>query len=191
MPRKPTRRAPTHENRLRIVGGEWRSRVIRFPAAATLRPTPDRVRETLFNWLGQDLSGRICLDLFAGSGALGFESLSRQARSVTFVDADAQVRSHLSATAQVLGAAARARIEAGDALEFLQRCPNEFDVIFLDPPFGAGWIERLWPAIGEALAQGGMVYVESETSFTAPAGWRILKSGRAGAVHFHLAGRDG
>lgn len=191
MPRNPTRRAPTNENRLRIIGGEWRSRVIRFPAAATLRPTPDRVRETLFNWLGQDLSGRVCLDLFAGSGALGFESLSRGARSVTFVDAAAQVRAHLGASAQALGAGARARIEAGDALEFLRRCADGFDVIYLDPPFGAGWIERLWPALDKVLAQGGVVYVESETSFMAPAGWRILKSGRAGAVHFHLADRDG
>lgn len=178
-------------NRLRIIGGQWRSRIIRFPPGAALRPTPDRVRETLFNWLGQDLSGRVCLDLFAGSGALGFESLSRQARSVTFVDAEARVRMHLNATAQMLGAGVRARVEAGDALEFLRRCPNRFDVIFLDPPFGAGWIERLWPAIEKAAAQGGVVYVETGTPFNAPAGWRILKSGRAGAVHFHLAGRDG
>ncbi|MBL8377115.1 MAG: 16S rRNA (guanine(966)-N(2))-methyltransferase RsmD [Burkholderiales bacterium] len=178
-------------NRLRIIGGEWRSRVIRFPPTAALRPTPDRVRETLFNWLGQDMTGRVCLDLFAGSGALGFESLSRNARSVTFVDADQKVRLHLNATAQLLGAGARARVEAGDALEFLRHCPEQFHVIFLDPPFGAGWIERLWPAIERALAQDGVVYVESGTLFNAPAGWRILKSGRAGTVHFHLAGRDG
>src|SRR5687767_15452775 len=111
--------AATARNRVRIIGGIWRSRVITFPARAGLRPTPDRVRETLFNWLGQDLTGRVCLDLFAGSGALGFEAASRGALRVVMVESDAVVHRALVATREALGAVA-VELPRADALEFLR-----------------------------------------------------------------------
>lgn len=175
---------------VRIIGGQWRSRMVRVADVEGLRPTPDRVRETLFNWLGQDLSGRRCLDLFAGSGALGFEALSRQACEVVMVERDARARAALSAAAAALGAGPRARIEAGDALQFLQRTQERYDVIFLDPPFGQGWMARLWPRLDEVAAPGAAIYLEAEAGFTPPAPWRARRSGRAGAVHYQLAERE-
>src|SRR5215470_10705650 len=112
------------ENRVRVIGGQWRSRLLRFPAAPGLRPTPDRVRETLFNWLGQDLSGLACLDLFAGSGALGFEAASRGARPVILVERDRRVAESLQASARTLQAdepgTEAVEVVRADALEFLQ-----------------------------------------------------------------------
>ena len=186
----PAVRPGAARNRLRIIGGDWRSRIVRFPDAAGLRPTPDRVRETLFNWLGQDLTGRSCLDLFAGSGALGFEALSRNAQSVTMVEREARARDALAAHAQLLGAGARARIEGGDALQFLRECRAVFDVIFLDPPFGSGLVDRAWPWLDALLATDGVVYVESGTTFEVPAGWRALKRSQAGSVCYQLLARN-
>jgi 16S rRNA (guanine(966)-N(2))-methyltransferase RsmD len=181
-------------SQVRIIGGEWRRRILRFAPVAGLRPTPDRVRETLFNWLGQDLTGKRCLDLFAGSGALAFEALSRHAREVVLVERDASVRATLAAAALELGAGSRLRVGGTDALQFLTRVEGGgeagFDLIFLDPPFNQGWHERLWPQVGELVSPGGMIYIESESAFTPPAGWQTWKSGRAGAVHYQLAKRD-
>jgi len=126
-----------NRNRVRIVGGAWRSRLIPFPPTKGLRPTPDRVRETLFNWLGQDLTGKTCLDLFAGSGALGFEAASRGARRVAMVERDASVFQALAANRDRLGALA-VELTKSDALEFLRADTGLYDVVFLDPPFDAG-----------------------------------------------------
>ena len=175
-------------NRVRIIGGTWRSRVIRFPGTGGLRPTPDRVRETLFNWLGQDLSGRRCLDLYAGSGALGFEALSRGAASVTMVERDTVAFRALKESARALGAA-NLDLVHGDALEFAAHARAGFDIVFLDPPFAEGVPDAVWPLVLERLAEGGMVYFESASKFPGRPGFDVLKYGQAGAVHYHLLGR--
>ncbi len=182
------------ENRVRIVGGRWRSRWIQFPDADDLRPTPDRVRETLFNWLGQDLTGCTCLDLFAGSGALGLEAASRGAREVIMVERDRRVAESLEASAASLQKdAAPGTIEVirSDALEFLSRDRRVYDVLFLDPPFGQ-WhaadstIANVLARLTTHLATGARVYVESPAAVVLPQQWQVLKQSRAGAVHFQL-----
>jgi 16S rRNA (guanine(966)-N(2))-methyltransferase RsmD len=173
-------------NAVRIIGGEWRSRLIRFPAAAGLRPTPDFVRERLFNWLGQDLTGKRCLDLFAGSGALGFEALSRGAAEVVMVESSRLVLRHLRETAEALGAGARLRLVLGDALHFLASPPHAFDVVFVDPPYASGLAAKVLERLPHALAAGAVVYVESDAVVAAGPGWRVTREGRAGAVHHRL-----
>lgn len=175
----------TTANKVRINAGEWRSRVLRFPDALGLRPTPDRVRQTLFNWLGQELHGRACLDLFAGSGALGFEAASRGAAAVVMVEQNPAVLRALSENAALLKAD-RVRIQRMDALQFLAQDAQPFDVIFLDPPFGQGWLEKLLPQLKRHLAPDGVVYVESEAKFTDRPDWQVFKHGKAGSVHYHL-----
>jgi 16S rRNA (guanine966-N2)-methyltransferase len=175
-------------NRVRIIGGVWRSRVIRFPAGANVRPTPDRVRETLFNWLGQDLTGRHCLDLFAGSGALGFEALSRGAAEVVMVERSRSVLAALRENGARLGAGApRLRLVLDDALHFLDS-PGEarFDVVFVDPPYGSGLAGEALARLPVWLARGALVYVESDARVAAAPPWRLRREGRAGAVHYHL-----
>ncbi|MGH8636943.1 MAG: 16S rRNA (guanine(966)-N(2))-methyltransferase RsmD, partial [Burkholderiales bacterium] len=125
-------------NRVRLIGGAYRSRILRFPARTGLRPTPDRVRETLFNWLGQDLSGRECLDLFAGSGALGFEAVSRGAHRVVMVESDAATWRALERNAALLGCQPVVELHRADALEFVRDAGRAFDIVFLDPPFDSG-----------------------------------------------------
>jgi len=174
-------------NRVRIIGGAWRSRVLRFPAVADVRPTPDRVRETLFNWLGQDLTGRRCLDLFAGSGALGFEALSRGAAEVVMVERSRTVLAALRENGARLGAGARARCVLGDALHFLDS-PGEasFDVVFVDPPYGSGLAGEVLARLPVWLARDAAVYVESDSQVAAAPPWRVRRHGRAGAVHYYL-----
>jgi 16S rRNA (guanine966-N2)-methyltransferase len=182
------------DGRVRIIGGAWRSRVVRFPGAEDLRPTADRVRETVFNWLGQDLTGHHCLDLFAGSGALGFEALSRGAKSVVMVERDARARAALSANANVLDetllTSGRLTIIAGDALQFLRSAVQPtavpFDVIFCDPPFREEWFARLLPLLRARLTGRGMVYAESGTPVASDPVWTVRKSGKAGQVFFSL-----
>ena len=181
-------------NTVRIIGGEWRRRILRFPDAEGLRPTPDRVRETLFNWLGQDLSGLSCLDLFAGSGALGFEAASRGAARVVMVENAAKACAALEENARMLQAGARLQIVRADAVKFAtsQRSIGaRFDVVFLDPPYGRGWIERLAPQVMELVSVNGALYVESERVLDGIGEWRTVRSGRAGQVHFHLMRRGG
>src|SRR6187397_596042 len=132
------------KNQVRIIGGTWRSRVIAFAPRADLRPTSDRVRETLFNWLGQDLTGVVCLDLFAGSGALGFEAASRGAARVVMVERDRAACASLKENRDLLGAD-RIEIVERDALEFLRQDGAQYDVIFLDPPFSEDYRLRLIP----------------------------------------------
>jgi 16S rRNA (guanine(966)-N(2))-methyltransferase RsmD len=177
-----------NRNRVRIVGGAWKSRLIAFPPGKDLRPTPDRVRETLFNWLGQDLTGAVCLDLFAGSGALGFEAASRGARRVVMVERDPAICRALAATRGALGADAVDLVRA-DALEFLRTDSGVYDVVFLDPPFAAGYWPRLAPLIPPRLALGGMVYHESAQCPETSPDWEIRKRGRAGKVSYQLLGR--
>ena len=177
--------AATGQNKVRIGGGEWRSRLLRFPDALGLRPTPDRVRQTLFNWLGQELHGLHCLDLFAGSGALGFEALSRGAESVTLVEQNPGVFRALQENARLLQAG-RAELLKADALQFLAQDTRAFDVIFLDPPFSQGWPDRLLPGIGRHLRAGGRLYIESEHEIATSPAWRVLRHSKAGNVHYHL-----
>ena len=129
---------PKHRNQVRITGGSLRGRKITFAQAEGLRPTPDSVRERLFNWLGQDLTGQDVLDLFAGSGALGFEALSRNARRAWLCDNAHQTVRHLTATAQEFGIAEKTQIAQQDSITFLNNIPQTFHTVFLDPPFMAG-----------------------------------------------------
>jgi 16S rRNA (guanine966-N2)-methyltransferase len=172
-------------NRVRIIAGQWRSRLVRFPDAPGLRPTPDRVRETLFNWLGQHLDGLSCLDLFAGSGALGFEALSRGARRVVMVERDRATAAALRASAQSLGAANLEIVES-DAMSFLARPRETFDVVFVDPPYAENLVPVVVDRLAPHLAPGARVYAESAEPLDLPAGWRALKEDRAGAVRFAL-----
>jgi len=187
MPRAPK------PNQLRIIGGRWRGRRIAFPAVAGLRPTPDRVRETLFNWLGQDLSGATTLDLFAGSGALTFEALSRGAILGVAVDHLPAIVRKLVATGLALGATAASdpALEAhcSEAKIFLAQEKRSFDVIFLDPPFGSSDWDTLLPAVADRLAPSGMVYVEAAKAVDAPRGLEVWRSDRAGQVHYRLLRR--
>src|SRR5688572_13285047 len=172
-------------NRVRIIGGEWRSRLIDFPPRKDLRPTPDRVRETLFNWLGQDLTGRTCLDLFAGSGALGFEAASRGAKRVVMVESDPVAFRALAANRETLAAAAVEPRKA-DALEFLGTDRSVYDVVFLDPPFKAALWPRLAPLLPPRLAPGALVYYEGAAPADLPPGWQVHRQGRAGQVSYQL-----
>ena len=175
------------DNRVRIVGGDWRSRKIAFPGKYDIRPTPDRVRETLFNWLGQTLYGKTCLDLFAGSGALGFEALSRGAEKVTMVEKNGDVVRSISENAKALGCD-RLDLLYMDAIKFLDSDSRVYDLIFLDPPFGINYLPLLWTKLPAHLAQGGVVYVEAGEFPEIPPGWTILKSGKAGKVNYGLVG---
>ena len=172
-------------NRVRIIGGQWRSRIVKFPAAAQLRPTPDRVRETLFNWLGQRLDGCACLDLFAGSGALGFEAMSRGADRVVMVESDRAVAAGLRATALELEAAGL-EVKEGDALTFLKRPREKFDLVFLDPPFASDLAARALKSLPAHLNAGARVYIEGPEAFAASEPWRVLREDRAGTVRYAL-----
>ena len=177
-------------NVLRIIGGRWRGRKIRFPRAAELRPTPDRVRETLFNWLGQDLSGRTTLDAFAGSGALSFEALSRGAILAVAIERDAALVRALRASAEKLGTTAL-ESHCAEALAFLSRDRRSYDVIFLDPPFAYDAWDRLLPAVAARLAVGGRLYAEANRPIEAAEGLELLRRDKAGRVHYHLLRRAG
>ena len=172
-------------NRVRIIGGQWRSRLVQFPDAPGLRPTPDRVRETLFNWLGQRLDGFACLDLFAGSGALGFEALSRGARRVVMVERDRATAAALRASAKKLEAANLEIVES-DAMRYLAQPRERFDVVFIDPPYAENLAPVVMQRLGPHLADGARVYAESAKAIDLPQGWKALKEDRAGAVRFAL-----
>jgi 16S rRNA (guanine966-N2)-methyltransferase len=185
----PARRGASART-LRIIGGAWRGRRLRFPPSPEIRPTPDRVRETLFNWLAARVPGARCLDLFAGSGAIGLEALSRGAAHVTFVERDAAAAREIAARLEEWGART-GRVEQSDALRFLKTTPAEpFDIAFLDPPFAS-------PVLAESVAcleQGGwlvddaLVYVECAAASmpAVPPRWRPLKAKQAGEVGYHL-----
>jgi 16S rRNA (guanine966-N2)-methyltransferase len=183
------------ERVLRIIGGRWRGRKLRFPPSPEIRPTPDRVRETLFNWLGPRMAGARCLDLFAGSGALGLESLSRGAAHVTFVERDAAAVRELRARLSEWDAIG-AEVEQGDALRFLSGrvSGKPFDIVFLDPPFGSDLLTvaaRLLEE-GQWLAPSALIYVECAARNGLPAlppNWATTKAKEAGEVGYHLLTR--
>jgi 16S rRNA (guanine966-N2)-methyltransferase len=182
---------PTGE--LRIIGGQWRSRRLDFAAAAGLRPTPDRVRETLFNWLGQDLTGLRCLDLFAGSGALGFEAASRGAARVVLVERSGAVCRGLRANCKRLEARQVQVVEA-DGPRFLEGPVEAFDVVFLDPPFRCGLLAPACAALERRgwLAAAAWIYLESEAAAALealPETWHILRAKQTGDLAYRLCRR--
>jgi 16S rRNA (guanine966-N2)-methyltransferase len=168
-------------SQVRIIGGQWGSRLVRFPETQSLRPTPDRLRETLFNWLGQDLTGKNCLDLFAGSGALGFEAASRGARQVVLIEHNVSVYHALRKT-QALLAAEQAEVHCADAFSFLKTDLRRFDVVFLDPPFHQGLLPRVLEELPEHLAVDARVYVEAEELVAVSDAFELVKQTRAGQV---------
>ena len=189
---RPAKRAGAGRNSVRIVGGAWRGRRVYFQDSPGLRPTPDRVRETLFNWLQLQIDGARCLDLFAGSGALGIEALSRGAREVVFVDQEPAVAGGLRAELERLGGTARAQVLSLPAARFLAGPTVAFDVIFLDPPFGQGALPQYVRllAAGAWANVGAWVYLEGERAAGVPplaAGWELVKSKFTREVGYHLA----
>jgi 16S rRNA (guanine(966)-N(2))-methyltransferase RsmD len=174
-------------NEVRLIGGRWKRSKLPVADRPGLRPTPDRVRETLFNWLGQDLAGWRCLDAFAGSGALGLEAASRGATQVVLIERDAQLARGLQAVQQRLGAQ-QVQVLCADALAWMARgAPGCFDLVFLDPPFGAELLQPALPLALPLLADGGFVYLESGAALPdPPAGFEVYRRARAGAVHHAL-----
>ena len=173
------------KGRIRIIGGQYRSRLLRVAARPGLRPTPDRVRETLFNWLGQDLSGAACLDLFAGSGALGFEAASRGASRVVMIESDRVALGALEASRTALGAT-QVDIIGGSAEAYLKSARERFDVVFLDPPFRQNAVPGLLARMPRVLNARARVYAESAQPVDAAEGWHELKRSRAGGVSYQL-----
>ena len=177
--------------RLRIVAGKWRSRLLDVEDAPGLRPTSERVRETLFNWLAPIIEGARCLDLFAGTGALGFEALSRGATQVVFVDNSPRAMRAIEASCKVLDAAG-AVCRLGDAAEYLRNAgPASFDIIFLDPPFADERLGELCALIEEhgTLAPGGRIYLEQDRAqpeTPLPDRWRVIRNKTAGNVRYRL-----
>jgi 16S rRNA (guanine966-N2)-methyltransferase len=185
---KPAGRPAPH--RLRIIGGKFRGRIVRFPHAEDVRPTPDRVRETLFNWLGQDLAELATLDLYAGSGVLSLEALSRGAALAVAIDRDPGLVRALADTAATFGAQG---LEAhiGDAKAWLARETRRFHVIFVDPPFRNDDWAWLLPACEGRLAGGGFIYAEAGRPLDPPPTLEVWRRAKAGQVHYHLLRRTG
>ena len=184
-------------NQLRIIGGEWGGRKLRFPDAPNLRPTPDRVRETVFNWLAPIIHGARCLDLFAGSGALGLEALSRGAVFTTFVDNHKKVIQALHSHLDLLKANDRAEVLNFDGISFLSHDnfinteARVYDVVFLDPPYHLDLMEKVVPLLEEnkCLADNAMLYLEIKKRQSLPelpANWKMLKEKTAGEVSYFL-----
>jgi 16S rRNA (guanine966-N2)-methyltransferase len=180
-------------NEVRIIGGKWKRRKLAFPSRAALRPTPNRARETLFNWLARDLDGANCLDLFAGSGALGFEALSRGAASATLVDNDILTVRALQQSRAMLGAT-HCSIECASALTFLRTCQSVWDIVFLDPPFDSRLLIESLDILAHSsvsLHEHSLVYVETSEHQPADlAQWTIHKTSRAGDVRSMLLLRN-
>ncbi|MEQ1813102.1 MAG: 16S rRNA (guanine(966)-N(2))-methyltransferase RsmD [Candidatus Nitrotoga sp.] len=170
---------------MRIIGGLHRSRRIAFPDVTGLRPTPDRVRETLFNWLGQNLAGKRCLDLFAGSGVLGLEAASRHAAEVVMVESNRKVFHALQASVAQFPEI-NIVLYCEDAIEFIRRDCEKFDVIFLDPPFQKNYLPELLPKLTDKITGDSVIYIETGVEFEPGEEWQVLKRGRAGAVHYQL-----
>ena len=175
-------------SRVRIIGGTWRSRLIEVPNSVGLRPTPNAMRERLFNWLGQDLTDLTCLDLFAGTGVLGLEAASRGAKSVTFVERAPRVFAALKRTVATLGAQ-NVELVCADACAFLSKLQpsgKQFDGIFLDPPYHQDWLKKIEPYFPAVLAPGGWVYVEAECALKTWGHLQIDRTCQLGQVHAHL-----
>ena len=180
-------------NRVRIIGGGCRGRLLQFPDAPGLRPTTDRVRETLFNWLQFEIHGARCLDLFAGSGVLGFEAASRGAAHVVLVEKSRRVFAMLEKNRLQLKLDDRIELVCMDALQWLSRNNEGFDIIFLDPPFGHSMLQSAIDALAgsPAVTPGARIYIEQESHeerAVLPEGWRMLREKVAGQVRYGLAG---
>ncbi|MDH5444320.1 MAG: 16S rRNA (guanine(966)-N(2))-methyltransferase RsmD [Gammaproteobacteria bacterium] len=179
-------------NQLRIIAGEWRSRKLSFADVEGLRPTPDRVRETLFNWLAPVMAGARCLDPFAGSGALGLEALSRGAGEVMMLDLSPKVVKQLKENLQLLGCD-RASVLQQDAVNYLKQPPEQpFDIVFLDPPYRKDLIRACIELLAKQnwLSEGARVYLEIESEAelpTLPDNWELTRSKKSGQVAYHLA----
>jgi 16S rRNA (guanine966-N2)-methyltransferase len=191
-PVQPPKAGEEGRNSVRIIGGSWRGRRVNFPTMTELRPTPDRVRETLFNWLQHAIVNASCLDLFAGSGALGLEALSRGAQAVVFVEQAQLTARTLQAELQRLGGLPRARVVEMGASRYLRTPGEPVDVVFLDPPFGRNALAEYIPLLdaGDWVKAGGLIYLENEKTGglpPLPPHWELLKSKSAGEVGYHLA----
>ncbi len=184
------RKSPGTPGEVRLIGGRWKRSKLPVPSKPGLRPTPDRARETLFNWLGQQLEGWRCLDAFAGSGALGFEAASRGAAEVLLLEQDAALVAALEASRVRLGGE-QMRVQRADALGWMRSCPAErFDLVFLDPPFDAGLLATGVIEAGRLVPAGGFVYAESGAPLgPLPEALEPWREGRAGAVYFALLRR--
>ena len=192
---KPAAAAPKGAGEIRIIGGAWKRTRLPVAQRPGLRPTPDRVRETLFNWLGQDLSGWRCLDAFAGTGALGFEAASRGAASVQLVESDAALVAQLHTLQQRLQATAM-RVQRGDGVAALkQAAPASLDLVLLDPPFDSDFFTPALQAAAQAVSAQGFVYLEAPRAWAddelAAWGLAVHRHLKAGAVHAHLLRRVG
>jgi 16S rRNA (guanine966-N2)-methyltransferase len=183
--------------RLRIVAGNWRSRLLDIADVEGLRPTPERIRETLFNWLAPTIQGARCLDLYAGTGALGLEALSRGAAEAVFVERSPVAASQLDRNIDILGTASAARVVRGDAIEFVGNAGGRtFDIVFLDPPFAADLLDETCRLLAEnrLLVDGGLVYLEmarSQDQPLLPDGWNVVKEKAAGNVRYMLVRAGG
>ena len=178
---------------VRIIGGQWKRTRLPVPDKPGLRPTPDRVRETLFNWLGQDLTGWRCVDAFAGTGALGLEAASRGAADVLVVEQDSQLVAQLLSTKARLGASS-VSVERGNGLSVLGRlAPASIDLVFLDPPYDSDLFDKALGAASAALSADGRIYLEAPSPWNdeqlAVHGLAVLRYLKAGAVHAHLLRR--
>jgi len=190
MPRTATPARRSLPNQVRIIGGLWKRTPLPVADRPGLRPTPDRVRETLFNWLGQDLTGWRCVDAFAGTGALGLEAASRGAADVLLVESEGALADQLRALARKLDAR-NVRVQRGNALAVLSGLPPAgADLVFLDPPFDAGLFDKALSAARPAVAQEGFVYLEAPSAWDAqslaPHRLELVRHLKAGAVHGHL-----
>ncbi len=189
---KNEKRPPS--NQLRIIGGKWRGRKLTFPSIEGLRPTPNRVRETLFNWLAADVPAARCLDLFAGSGALGLEALSRGASHVDFVDRSVESVQQLINNLRLLEAV-NSRVKQDDALNWLQQSPTAavYDIVFLDAPFRQGLISNCLDMLAPCLSANGKIYLEMGREEILPAipnDWRLHREKFAGQICYRLFARD-
>jgi len=207
MKAKP--QAATRSHQVRIIGGQWKRSILPVIDAEGLRPTPDRVRETVFNWISHlnhaHWANLRCLDLFAGSGALGFEAASRGVASVLMLENHTPAFKQLELNRQKLRAE-QVKIVRADALTYAQnlvRNQEKFDVIFLDPPFAQGFLEKVLPLCAELLSESGLLYVEAEHSLCQDdeddlliadlpflQNWQLIRADKAGQVHFHILQRS-
>lgn len=182
--------APTQSHEVRIIGGQWKRSKLAVADKAGLRPTPDRVRETLFNWLGQDLTGWRCVDAFAGTGALGFEAASRGASQVLLVEQDAALVAQLKRVQLKLHASATQVVRGDGVAALRQLAAASMDAVFLDPPFDSSLFDAALQAAASALAPDGFVYLEAPILWGQaqldPMGLKLYRHLKAGAVHAHL-----
>jgi len=178
------------QNSLRIIGGEWRGRKLNFAKVDAIRPTPDRVRETLFNWLAPMIRNAHCLDLFSGSGALGFETLSRGAKAVVMCDTNPQIISNLKDNAALLKTTKGTFLQT-DAISFLNRNTQKFDLVFLDPPFDSEILKTCFDTLAkqDCLNDDAMIYVETHSKTDLPEipeNWLLHRSKKSGGVAYSL-----